>query len=128
MEYDKAALAAVPLKGPVLFVANHPFDLVDGLATGHLATKIRPHSLIMTHSLLCQPPALAASSAMSAREVFEDNPRTKEIWIDLGKNAYSMWVDGVPAGDRPLMSIVFHLNSFSEEIEREVLKSHEGES
>ena len=56
LDYDHGALTAVPLKGPVLFVANHPFGVVDGLAVGHLATKVRPDSLIMTHSLLCQPP------------------------------------------------------------------------
>ena len=56
LNYDEAALEAVPRNGPVLFVANHPFGVVDGLAMGHLATKVRPDSLIMTHSLLCQPP------------------------------------------------------------------------
>ena len=40
----------------MLFVANHPFGVVDGLAMGHLATHVRADTLIMTHSLLCQPP------------------------------------------------------------------------
>jgi putative hemolysin len=56
LDYDSLKLAAVPTKGPVLFISNHPFGVVDGLAMGHLATKIRPDTLIMTHSLLCQPP------------------------------------------------------------------------
>lgn len=46
----------VPREGPVLFIANHPFGVIDGLAMGHLATRVRPDTRIMTHSLLCQPP------------------------------------------------------------------------
>ncbi len=53
---DEAAWQQVPRDGPVLFVANHPFGVVDGLLMGHLATRIRPDTKIMTHSLLCQPP------------------------------------------------------------------------
>ncbi len=56
LDMDGAALAKIPRSGPVLFVANHPFGVVDGLAMGHLATHVRADTLIMTHSLLCQPP------------------------------------------------------------------------
>lgn len=46
----------VPKTGPVLFIANHPFGVVDGLLIGHLATRVRPDTKIMTHSLLAQAP------------------------------------------------------------------------
>jgi putative hemolysin len=55
-ETDLPAWDRVPQKGPVLFVANHPFGVIDGLLMGHLATRVRPDTKIMTHSLLCQPP------------------------------------------------------------------------
>ena len=48
--------ARVPKHGPVLFIANHPFGVIDGLLMGHLATSVRPDSKIITHSLLCQVP------------------------------------------------------------------------
>jgi len=52
---DKA-WSRVPKSGPVLFVANHPFGVIDGLLMGHLATSVRPDTKIMTHSLLCEVP------------------------------------------------------------------------
>lgn len=56
IDTDEAAWARVPTDRPVLFIANHPFGVIDGLLMGHLATRIRPDTKIMTHSLLCQPP------------------------------------------------------------------------
>jgi putative hemolysin len=56
IDSDDAMWRKVPQQGPVLFIANHPFGVIDGLAMGHLATRVRPDTKIMTHSLLCQPP------------------------------------------------------------------------
>jgi putative hemolysin len=56
IDIDASTLARVPSEGPVLFVANHPFGVIDGLMLGHLTTMVRPDTKIMTHSLLCQIP------------------------------------------------------------------------
>jgi putative hemolysin len=50
------AWARIPKHGPVLFIANHPFGVIDGLLMGHLATLARPDTKLLTHSLLCQAP------------------------------------------------------------------------
>ncbi len=56
IETDEVAWADVPREGPLLVIANHPYGVIDGMALGHLMTKVRPDTKIMTHSLLCQPP------------------------------------------------------------------------
>jgi putative hemolysin len=54
--FDGHPLAEIPTDRPVLFLANHPFGVIDGLTLGCLATKVRPDLKIMTHSMLCQVP------------------------------------------------------------------------
>ena len=56
IDFDDRTWAKIPADRPVLFIANHPFGVIDGLIMGHLATRVRPDTKIMTHSLLCQPP------------------------------------------------------------------------
>ena len=55
IDFDESIWAKIPTDRPVLFIANHPFGVIDGLIMGHLATRVRPDTKIMTHSLLCQP-------------------------------------------------------------------------
>jgi putative hemolysin len=50
--------AEIPKTGPVLFVANHPFGVLDGIALGWVTQRARLGTRILTHSLLCQPPEL----------------------------------------------------------------------
>lgn len=54
LEYDTTLLQKVPASGPVVFIANHPFGVVDGLALGHLVGRVRPKFTVLVNEVLCR--------------------------------------------------------------------------
>jgi putative hemolysin len=54
LEYDLAPedMAKIPVQGPLVIVANHPFGAVDGLILGDILTKIRPDFRLMANQIL----------------------------------------------------------------------------
>lgn len=54
LDYEPEQLTQIPSDGPLIFIANHPFGLLDGLAVCHLATMARGDFRIMLHSALCR--------------------------------------------------------------------------
>src|ERR1700720_2706673 len=59
VRYDAHALAAVPKTGPVVFIANHPYGVLDGIVMAWLVSKARPDFLILTHIVLARAPEAA---------------------------------------------------------------------
>src|SRR6185503_8747508 len=51
--YDEAELDMTPKTGPVLFIANHPYGLMDGITLTWLATKVRPDTKVLANDVLC---------------------------------------------------------------------------
>lgn len=56
--YDAEALARVPAQGPVVFIANHPFGVLDGLALGYLVAQVRPQFFVLVHEALTREGSL----------------------------------------------------------------------
>jgi putative hemolysin len=48
----------IPLAGPVVVTANHPFGLLDGAILGTLLMRVRPDVKVLTNSLLAGIPEL----------------------------------------------------------------------
>ncbi len=59
VRYDPRALAAVPKTGPVVFVANHPYGVLDGIVISWLVSKVRPDFVVLTHIVLTRAPEAA---------------------------------------------------------------------
>ncbi len=56
VRYDAAALERAPKSGPVIFVANHPYGVLDGIAISWLVEKIRSDFVVLIHSALMRAP------------------------------------------------------------------------
>jgi putative hemolysin len=56
VRYDAAALARIPNTGPVVFVANHPYGVLDGIVISWLVEKVRPDFVVLTHAVLRRAP------------------------------------------------------------------------
>lgn len=52
-------LARIPVRGPVVIVANHPFGLLEGPLLGDLLLRIRPDVRFLANSLLTAIPELS---------------------------------------------------------------------
>ena len=57
--FDAAQLTKIPKDGPLVFVANHPYGVVDGLILCDLAMQVRGDFRILIHAMLCQDEDLA---------------------------------------------------------------------
>jgi len=48
--------AAIPMQGPVVVVANHPFGVIDGICLGSVLAPVRPDFLLVAHNALRKAP------------------------------------------------------------------------
>ena len=60
VDYDLAPedVAKIPVSGPLVIVANHPFGAIDGLILGDILTQARPDFRLMANELLHGIPEL----------------------------------------------------------------------
>lgn len=56
LDYDEDQLAQVPRTGPIIFVANHPFGVVDGAYFLHLVTRVRKDYFLLINEVLAHEP------------------------------------------------------------------------
>lgn len=54
LQFDIAKLEAVPKGRPLVIVANHPYGVLDGLAIGYIASRVRGEYRVLTNSVLCR--------------------------------------------------------------------------
>ena len=86
-KYDLEKLQAVPKTGPLMFVANHPFGVVDGIVLCDIALRVRGDLRIMLHSLLCQDSQLAQFflpiDFQETKQALKTNIRSKQLALEF---------------------------------------------
>ena len=109
VEYDEAALAATPATGPVLFISNHPYGVLDGITLTWLATKVRPDTKVLANDVLCQAPEAQANLLPVAfaptREARETNVKSRKealAWLRAGHAIGIFPGGGVSTSEKPL--------------------------
>ncbi len=58
LDVVSGSLNSIPATGPVIFLANHPYGILDGLMLGHIISHTRPDFKIMAHSVFNRVPDL----------------------------------------------------------------------
>lgn len=100
---EAADRARIPLRGPVVVVANQPHGIVDGAILSTLLTQVRPDVKVLTHFLFSDIPELQRSC------IFVD-PFQTDRSLDANRKALReavAWLQGggmlamLPAGQAP---------------------------
>lgn len=106
--FDDVALERVPTSGPVIFVSNHPYGVIDGVVLTWLARKVRPDVRVMANSVLCQAPQAADNllpvDFAKTREALDTNVATRKKALGLLKSGGAVGLfpgGGVAASEKP---------------------------
>lgn len=100
VDYDAGVLDSVPDDGPLVFVANHPFGVVDGLIMCHLINQVRKDFfLLVNESVMPQPliqEHLLPIDFHPTKAALRNNLRTKRATTERLRNGESLAI--FPAG------------------------------
>lgn len=93
LDGDTSALANIPKDRPVLFIANHPFGVIDGLIMCNMALDFADDFQVVINSLLCQDrdlvPHFLPIDFTETKEATKRNVRSKQL-------AGKALADGIP--------------------------------
>lgn len=99
-QYNADRLANTPAEGPVVFISNHPFGVVDGLMLGELVNRVRPEFFVLVNEVLTREPLfrkhLLPVDFRENREAIRTNIQTRQLAIERLQDGEAMAI--FPAG------------------------------
>lgn len=109
IDFDRAALDATPTQGPVLFISNHPYGVLDGITLTWLAMQVRPDIKVLAHAVLCQAHEAREnllpvdfSETREAREINVHSRLAAQKWLRDGHAIGIFPGGGVSTSEKPL--------------------------
>lgn len=85
-------LQNIPVKGPVVVVANHPHGMVDGMVIAELVGRVREDYRILTRSVLTGLDETATSFMIPVP--FPDDPDAQRKMVEMRANAMAHLKEG----------------------------------
>jgi putative hemolysin len=80
----------IDIDGPIIFLANHPFGIIDGIVLCDIAAQIRGDLRILLHSILCQDidlaPYFLPVDFNDTKLAMKTNIRTKQLALEALTN------------------------------------------
>jgi len=110
-------LARIPKTGPVIFVANHPHGLVDGMILADLIGRVRGDYRILTRSLLVGIDEDAASYMIAVP--FPHEPDAQKKMVEMRKAAMTHLQEGGIVALFPSGVVASSDSMFGPAVERE---------
>jgi putative hemolysin len=108
VDIDRASLALCPADGPVVFIANHPYGVLDGISLAWLSTLVRPDTKVLANSVLCQIPEardhllpVDFAGTRAAREINVRSRLAAQSWLRAGHAIGIFPGGGVSTSERP---------------------------
>jgi 1-acyl-sn-glycerol-3-phosphate acyltransferase len=106
LDYDPKQLAKVPTEGPVVYISNHPFGLVDGLILAALVAEVRKEFVFLVNEVLTRDerlkPYLLPIDFRETKEALRTNIDSRDKAIQRLKNgeALAIFPSGAVATSR----------------------------
>jgi len=86
LEIIGGSLDLIPKEGPLLLIANHPYGILDGLAMGHILSKLRGDFRILAHQVFRKAEDLnkiiLPISFDTSKEALKLNIQTRKVALD----------------------------------------------
>jgi putative hemolysin len=108
VDVNRGSLELCPQDGPVVFIANHPYGVLDGISLAWLSTLVRPDTKVLANSVLCQIPEardnllpVDFASTRAARETNVRSRLTAQSWLRAGHAIGIFPGGGVSTSERP---------------------------
>lgn len=100
LAYDVQRLQQLPAEGPLIFIANHPFGVVDGLMLGHLVAQARERFFVLVNEVLCRDqkiaPYMLPIDFRETREAMQTNIESRKRAVERLQQGQALAI--FPAG------------------------------